>query len=58
MKIVIIKLLTKTALRLYRLADRMLQKEIGGRYYTTTDDKITTKRLLNALYGGATHVNH
>lgn len=57
MKIAIIKLLTKTALRLYRLADRMLQKEMGGRYYTTTDT-ITTKRLLNALYGGATHVNH
>lgn len=57
MKIAIIKLLTKTALRLYRLADRMLQKEMGGRYYTTTDT-INTKRLLNALYGGATHVNH
>ena len=56
MKIAIIKLLTKTAIRLYRIADRMLTKEITRRYCKS--DVMATKQVLNIMYGGENNVNN
>ena len=60
MKIAIIKLLTKTAIRLYRIADRMLRKELCKRYRPRNRgyNIMLTKQILNRIYGGENNVNN